>query len=165
MDKTLVAYATKTGTTREIALEIETALRGFGAETAVLPVSEVRSLDDFGTVIVGGPINGMRWVPEAAAFVEKHGDALRSRRVALFAVSYMYGVTRPRWRRAIEKSVDAAAQGAGARTVKIFGGRVDGPLPGFARVLFGLPKDLPLDTRNLDAIREWARGLPEALAG
>jgi len=163
MGTTLIAYATKTGTTQEIAQYAAEYLTETGVESVALPIAEVRSLDDYSAVVVGAPINGMRWVPEAVSFVTKHREALRTRPVALFALSYMHDHGRPLWRRAIEKSVSASAEVAGATTVAIFGGRINTPLPGFARFLFGIPKDLPLDTRNREAIREWIHSLPWAL--
>lgn len=163
METTLIAYVSKTGTTREIALEIEKILREAGADARALPVSQVTSLSEYSRVVVGAPINGMRWVPEAVAFVTGFQDALRARPVAVFAVSYMHGRARPMWRRAIEKSVKAAAEIAGAGITGIFGGRIESELPGFARFLFGLPNGLPADARDWDAIRAWARQLPEKM--
>jgi len=163
MGTTLVAYFTKTGTTKEIALEIEKILKESGGDARALPLSEVESLDGYSSVVVGAPINGMQWVPEAVSFVSGLREALNSRPVALFAVSYMHDHTRPSWRRAIEKSVNAAARAAGAKTTGIFGGRVDSELPGPARWIFGLPRGLAKDTRDWEAIRGWIRTLPEEL--
>jgi menaquinone-dependent protoporphyrinogen oxidase len=126
-------------------------------------MSEAGGLTGYDSVILGAPIHGMRWVPEAAAFVEAHGADLRALPVALFAVSYMYGAARSNWNRAMEKSVRSAAESAGARTSTIFPGRVGSPLPGFARVLFGVPRDLPADRTDPEAVRAWARGLPKSL--
>lgn len=163
MKKVLIAYFTKTGTTREIALEIEKTLKEAGTEARALPLSEAAGFSGYDAVILGAPINGMRWVPEAASFVEARRNALRSLPVAVFAVSYMYGAARPAWNRAIEKSLRAAAEAAGARISAIFPGRVGSPLPGFARLLFGVPRDLAADRVDREAVRTWARELPKAL--
>jgi len=163
MKRALIAHFTKTGTTREIASEIEKTLKEAGVEARVLPLSEVGDLAGYDAVILGAPINGMRWVPEAASFVEARRNALRSLPVAVFAVSYMYGAARPAWNRAIEKSLRAAAEAAGARISAVFTGRVGSPLPGFARFIFGVPRDLAADRVDREAVRAWARRLPEAL--
>lgn len=163
MKKVLLAYFTKTGTTREIALEIEKTLREAGADARAVPLSEVSGLEGRGAVVLGAPINGMRWVPEAAAFVEANRDALRAVPVAVFAVSYMHGAARPMWNRAIEKSLRTEAEAAGARTSTVFTGRVGTPLPGLARAIFGVPRDLPADRVDLEAVRIWARDLPRTL--
>ncbi len=160
MGGTLIAYFTKTGTTREIALEIEKTLREAGADARAVPLSEVSGFEGIEAVVLGAPINGMRWVPEAAAFVRANRDALRAVPVAVFAVSYMHGAARPKWNRAIEKSLRTEAETAGARTSTVFAGRVGSPLPGFARFIFGVPQDLPADRVDRAAVRAWARGLP-----
>ncbi len=164
MKKALIAYFTKTGTTREIAMEIGKTLKEAGVETRVLPLSEAGDLAGYDAVILGAPVNGMRWVSEAAAFVEARRDALRALPVAVFAVSYMYGAARPNWNRAVEKSLRAAAEAAGARVSSVFTGRIGSPLPGFARLIFGVPRNLPSDRVDREAVRTWARELPEALA-
>lgn len=164
MKKVLIAYVTKTGTTREIALVIEKTLKAAGVEARTLPMSEAGDLSGYDRVILGAPINGMRLVPEAAAFVEAHGAELRARPVALFAVSYMHGAARGNWNRAIEKSVRSAAETAGARTSAIFSGRVGSSLPGVARLIFGVPRNLPADRVDPEAVRAWAADLPKALA-
>lgn len=163
MKKALIAYFTKTGTTREIALEIESVLKASGTEIHTLPLSEVDGLEGYDAVIVGAPVNGMRWVPEASAFVAAFADALRARPAAVFAVSYMHGAARPGWNRAIEKSVRAAEAASGARASAVFSGRIGSPMPGFARLIFGLPGDLPLDRRDPESVKTWARTLPARL--
>lgn len=163
MKKALIANFSKTGTTRELASEIAKTLADAGADARALPFSEAGDLSGYDWVILGAPINGMRLVPEAAAFVEARRAELRARPVALFAVSYMHGAARGNWNRAIEKSVRSAAEAAGARTSAIFPGRVGSPLPGFARLLFGVPRDLSADRVDLEAVRAWAAELPKAL--
>ena len=163
MKHALIPFFTKTGTTGEIAREIEKILRDGGAEARALPLSEVTGLDGYDAVILGAPINAMRWVPEAVAFAAEHRDALRALPTAVFAVSYMHGAARPGWNRAIEKGVRSAADAIGARASAIFAGRIASPMPGFARVLFGLPRSLPLDRVDLEAVRAWARELAGTL--
>ena len=53
-------------------------------------------------------------------------------------------------------NLDPALAAAPAVSVASFGGRLAGPLPGFARFLFGVPADRPLDIRDWEAIRTWA---------
>ena len=163
MGTTLVAYVTKTGSTEEIARIIAESLVREGVDAVARPVPEIKSLDGYDAVIVGAPINGMRWVQPATDFVGAFRDALQARPVAVFAVSYMHGRARPMWSKAIEKSVAAAAETTGARASTIFGGRIADPLPGFARLLFGLPKKTPLDLRDPEAARTWARSLTNVL--
>ena len=71
----LVAYATKHGSTQEVAEAIAATLREHALEVEVKPASEVRALDRYGAVVLGAPLYSGRW----------HGDAssstARSRRL------------------------------------------------------------------------------------
>ena len=80
----LVAYATKSGTTAAIAEEIGETLRRRGIPTDVLPADRVRSVDDYGVVVVGGGIYIGRWHGDAVKFLKRFADALPDREVWLF---------------------------------------------------------------------------------
>ena len=159
MKNILIAYATKTGTTEERAKEIAAVLaeRGFRAETK--PMGQVGSLAEWDGIVLGAPVNGMDWIPEAAAFVAARKAELDRSRVAVFFVSYLYSGGRPMWRKAIEKNLAKAASSSGAGATAVLGGRLSSPLPAFARFLFGKPKNSPLDARDGDAIRAWVGSL------
>ncbi len=168
--KMLIAYISKTGTTEEIARKIgeilkERARAGDvrdpdGAHIDVLPIADVQSalLKDYDRIILGSPVNGMKVLPEFKAFVEEK-IAGSGKRVDLFIVSYMFGRGRKMWRNAISKEAERIRALAGASSVVIFGGRIAKALPGFARLIFGLPADLPLDQRDWAKIESWANGL------
>lgn len=52
----LVAYATRYGSTREVADSIGTDLREHGLTVDVLPVDDVVSIEDYGAVVLGAPL-------------------------------------------------------------------------------------------------------------
>lgn len=157
--KYLVAYATKTGTTQEIAERIVEVLRKSGKDAEAKPVGEVSDLSSYDRLVVGGPVNGMKPIPELQAFVE--GKAAGSGKpFDLFIVSYLFENGRPMWRNAVRKGAESLAAKAGASSLRILGGRIPSALPGLMRFMFGTPRDLPLDIRNWDAIEDFARSLP-----
>ncbi len=164
--KILIAYISKTGTTEEIARKIAVILKersdtdGSSVLIDVLPISEVDSalLQDYDRIILGSPINGMKVLPEFKAFVGEKIAGL-GKRIDLFIVSYMFERGRKMWRNAIHKDAKQTRALAGASSVEIFGGRIAKPLPGFARVIFGVPADLPLDQRDWAKIEAWAKAL------
>ena len=164
MKTILIAYATKTGTTEETAREIASTLEERGFRVEVKPMAQVASLDGWDGVVIGAPVNGMDWLPEAASFVASRKSGLAGTRVAVFFVSYLYFGGRTMWRKAIEKKLAMAAATAGASASVVLGGRLPGPLPGFARILFGKPKDAPLDARDHGVTREWAASLAALFA-
>jgi len=84
--KILVAYATRYGSTGEIAEEIGNELRKGGSDVDVLPAGEVRDPAHYQGVVIGSPIYMGKWLAEAQVFVEKNQAMLRQIPVALFTV-------------------------------------------------------------------------------
>lgn len=162
MNKVLVAYASKTGSTAEVAEAIGAALAGRGIAAEVRKIGDAASIEGYVGAVLGSPINGMRWLPEASAFVSANAPALRSMPVALFYLSYIqFADGRPIWKRSIDAGMKALAASAGAFAVRGFGGKAASSLPGFARFIFGTRPDAPSDLRDWDAIRAWAGELAD----
>jgi menaquinone-dependent protoporphyrinogen oxidase len=65
MPRVLVAYATKHGSTREVAEAIAARLRENGLDADLRCAADVEAVDDYASVVVGGSIYMGRW----------HGDA------------------------------------------------------------------------------------------
>lgn len=161
MKPVLFCYMSRHGSTREAA-EIMHAFpikKGFAAD--ILPLAEVTSLAGYDTVIIGAPINGMKWVPEATAFVDAHAVELKGKRTAIFCLSYIYFTGGNFWKKAIEKALDPAAKKIGAERTGIFGGRIDTSLPAPMRAIFGIPKDAPLSLFDPEPIEKWISALSE----
>jgi len=156
MSRILIAYVTKTGTTREIAEEIARIAGDKGIIPDLLPLSAVESFEAYDAVLIGAPINGMQWLPEASDFVEKHKEELKKVPTAYFFVSYLVNSGCAFWRKIIRKSLNKASETVPPVRTGMFDGRVQEAFPAFARVLFGLKKDTPLDLRDWDAIRDWS---------
>lgn len=157
MKKLLVAYATKAGSTEEVARAVAKVFEERGWIVDARNVAEVASLGGYSAAVVGAPINSMRWLPAAAAFVAANAAALSAIPTALFYLSYVqFADGRESWKRSIKKGMDALADSVKARAVGAFGGKVEGPMPPPARFIFGTRKDAPPDLRDWDAIRAWA---------
>jgi len=165
MNKVLVVYTSKTGTTRGYAEVLASALKGQGLEVDVRTLTETGGFDGYDAVLVGAPINGMQLVLEATNFLGANQAALAGKKTAVFSVSYMHGKARGMWNKAIEKSTAKAAATIGASDWKVFPGRIDKPMPGFARLIFGFPAELPIDRQDPDVARAWASGLAGSLKG
>ena len=75
----LVGYATRYGSTQEVAERIAAALRDCGAAVVCRPLRLVKSLDDYGAVLIGAPLYMFRWHADAMHFLGKHQQALLGR--------------------------------------------------------------------------------------
>ena len=164
MGTVLVGYWTKTGTTEAYAGVLRQVLSSRGHKVDIHPIAQVGSLDGYDAVVLGGPINGMRPVPELTAFITANAAALASRPTALFMVSYMYGKAGKGWNAAILKGTRSAAAAMGAKATVILPGRIPSKLPGLMRFVFGVPKDLPLDRFDSAAMEAWAGELAAVLS-
>ncbi|MCG8569992.1 MAG: flavodoxin domain-containing protein [Spirochaetes bacterium] len=163
MKKILITYLSKTGSTKEVAEEISKVLNENQLETDVIELTTVSSLADYSAVIIGAPINGMKWLSEAEEFVEKNKDVLNSLPTAYYFLSIIRNNGRKFFSKLIEKSLDRVSSIVKPIKIGKFGGYSSSPLPGFLRFLFGLKKDLPKDLRNWDEIKSWAKELADIL--
>ena len=82
----LVTYATRAGSTVEVAAAIGEVIAARGFEVDIKPVKEKPSLDGYQAVLVGSAIRMGNWLPEAVEFVKKNQEALNQMPVALFTV-------------------------------------------------------------------------------
>jgi len=85
-DKLLVAYATKAGSTAEVAEALGEELRRAGAEVDVRLAKDVKDLKQYSAVIVGSGIRMGQLSSDATKFVEKNQEALKQVPVAYFVV-------------------------------------------------------------------------------
>ncbi|MHB1453786.1 MAG: flavodoxin domain-containing protein [Saccharofermentanales bacterium] len=157
MKKILIAYVTKTGTTANAAEIIGGVLRERGFETTVLPITGAGSLESYDSVIIGAPINGMAWHPDATAFVNNRATELSQKDVSYYLMSYIYFTGCNFWKKAISKAFDKLPQSVRPRMTGMFGGKVDKEFPAFARFLFGVQKGMPTDMQDDETVRQWAR--------
>ena len=82
----LITYATRAGSTAEVAGDLGEVLgeRGFIAD--VVPVKENPPLEGYQGVLIGSAIRMGNWLPEAVQFIQNNQQALRHVPVALFTV-------------------------------------------------------------------------------
>lgn len=81
MTRVLVTFASKMGSTQEIAEAIGARLAEHGYLTDVRPVETVDSIDGYDAVLLGSAVYAGRWRPEATRFVRRHVEALAARKV------------------------------------------------------------------------------------
>ena len=145
MKKVLIAYISKTNTTKEIAEHIKVALQTEDVGVDVLSFNEVKNIGEYNAIIVGSPINGMMWLPQATEFVLDNKEKLGRVPVAYYFVSYLFKDGRKMWRKAIDKSLNKPIAAVKPVAIGKFSGRVEKKFPRFFAWIFGIKRDLPLD--------------------
>jgi menaquinone-dependent protoporphyrinogen oxidase len=164
--KILVAYATKAGSTGEVAEAIGQALCAGGAAVEVKPVKEVSDVSGYSGVVVGSAIRMGSWLPEAVEFVEANAGTLATMPVAYFQMSGFLRDDTP------EKRQEAATFLAPMRALVepvsegMFAGKIEySTLSFFDRTIARLVGSAEGDWRDWEAISAWATGLHPALLG
>jgi menaquinone-dependent protoporphyrinogen oxidase len=154
----LVVYATKHGSTREVAEAVAETLQNEGFEVEIHAAGLVQALDPYTAVVVGGAIYIGRWHPDAISFLKRHRDELATLPVAVFGMGprtlepHDVESSRSQLTKALAK-----VSGVTPCAVGIFGGVVDPDVMHFP--FSRLPAS---DARDWDAIRAWARELAAA---
>ncbi len=86
MASILIAYATRNGSTQQVAEAVRARLNEQGTAVEMRLVGEVRSVEGFDAVVLGAPIYSGRWDPHAVKFLKQHRRALESLPVAILAL-------------------------------------------------------------------------------
>jgi menaquinone-dependent protoporphyrinogen oxidase len=157
----LVGYATKYGSTREVAEAIAATLREGGLEVDLQPMRAVRTLEGYGAVVMGAPLYMFRWHKDAKSFLSRHREALMERPVAVFALGPFEDV--PKQWQDVRANIDKELAGFpwfAPVAIEIFGGVFDPAKLTFPYNLVPGLKKMPVsDIRDWTAIRAWANSV------
>ena len=156
--RVLVAYASRTGTAAEVAEALAQVLRRLGFTVDVRSVQEVHDLGPYGAVVLGSAAQRNRLLPEAVSFARRHEAALRSLKVAFFAVGMTMQEDTPAHRALMLAYLAPLLQIMEPVSVGLFAGRLEyAQIRQPWRLLFGSAGLAEGDYRNWQAIRAWAQ--------
>jgi len=165
-NKILVTYASRTGSTAEIAEAIGKTLAQNGTQVDLRPMQDVKDLSAYSAVVVGSAIRKSEWLPEAMKFIQDHRAELERKRVATFTVCITLAMSNSdQYRQAVAGWIAPVRVQVKPVSEGLFAGRLDfTKLPSsFDTLKFRLavalgifPKD---DRRDWTAIRAWAESL------
>lgn len=159
----LTTYATRFGSTKDVAEAIADELRSLDRAVDVRPVQEADGLHGYACALIGSAVQEGAWLPEAVDFVRSNAGALQGMRVALFTVHIQNLGEDSESRRKRLAYLDTVRPLLDPVAEAFFAGR-------FARraAPLLLPRWLALltpsvDLRNMKRVRAWARGVAPAL--
>ena len=156
----LVAYASKHGSTADIAASIAQTLRRSGIDADCVEAGEVRSLASYDAVILGSAVYMGRWRREARHFLHEHDDELAARPFWVFSSG---PVGEPKESEASSgwlepRRIVSKVEQLGARGHVVFGGRA----PVDSRMAKATPEEYR-DRRDWGEIGDWALGIAREL--
>ena len=177
-DKILVAYASRAGSTGEVAEAIgkvlaDQSLANGGAAVDVRLAKDVTDVSPYRAVAVGSAVYMGQWMPEAVKFVERHRDALSQMPIACFTVCLMMKDDEEENQRVVTAHLNPEGQMPQIQPMDLglFAGRMDyGKLSFLYRTVAkavgkATKSEGEGDWRDWDAIRTWAAGVSPALLG
>ena len=161
--RVLVCYGSKMAGTEGIAAAMAEELRNKAFDVTLEDAHNLRSIEGFDAVIVGGALYGNRWHADAHRFVASHLTALRKVPVWIFSSGPLdtSASTHPI---APVDEVRVLMQRMGAQGHMTFGGRLPADATGFPAA--AMARKRAGDWRDTDQIRAWtdvvAAALPSA---
>ena len=160
MQKYLVTYASKAGSTEEVAEAIGAQLRTRNIAADVRPIEEVSDLGGYDRVIVGSAIRMGRWLPQAVDFVKRHAAELTEKQAAIFTVHMLNADDGEESRRQRAAYVEAVHAHFTPHQEAFFTGKMDiKRLNLVDRFIARMVKAEDADQRDWNAIRGWAQKL------
>ena len=166
-NKILITYATKYGSTHEIADKIGEVLHNAGIEVELLPVDQVETLSNYGAVVFGSAVYAGQWRKEAVKFLEANQAVFAQMPFWIFSsgptgsgdpVQLTKGWLYPD---ALKPVMDRIHP----RAIAVFHGWLDSDKLNFGEKLIVKGVRAPMgDFRDWDAIIAWANQIAAALA-
>ena len=89
--KILVTYASRAGSTAEVAEAIGKILIDSRVQVDVMSMNDVKDLSSYQAVVAGSAIHKSRWLPEAMEFIKVHQAELSQKTFAIFTVCITLG--------------------------------------------------------------------------
>ncbi|MFZ6028733.1 MAG: flavodoxin domain-containing protein [Chloroflexota bacterium] len=162
--KVLVAYATRCGSTIEIAQAIAQTIGRAAAGVDVLPVKNVtgiHALQPYRAVIVGSAIRRGNWLAEASDFVARYREVLAKMPVAYFTACMTLRDDTPESRQQVAAYVGPVRAVLEPQAEAFFAGKFDpNRVSVVERLMLQMVGTPAGDFRNWQAVGNWAAELP-----
>ena len=161
--KVLVAYASKYGSTGEIAAAVGRELERLGHHAEVRDVAVAPPPNAYDAAVVGSGVYMGSWLSAASRYVDAHAAALADMPVWLFS-SGPLGFEEPQPAGEPQQAAQLVAKTAARGHVTLTGRLERDALRLMDKLIVRAVKAPAGDFRDWDAIRAWAGAIGEALA-
>lgn len=163
MTRVLVAYATRFGSTREVASAIVRELNTAGFQAQAAEVSGALVPEDYDAFVIGSPIYGGKWVSAAGIFAAAMADRIGDKPVAFFSVGTLVLKNAEIGFAEHQSFIDDLVEFAPTLNVvasSVFAGYFDrANLPWYLRIIDRFAPTPQGDHREWPKIQEWTRSL------
>ena len=162
--RVLVAYASKAGSTVEVATAIGQVLTERGYQVTVQPIGEKPTPAGYAAAVIGSAIRMGSWLPEAVAYVRDNQAVLSRLPVAIFTVHFLNTGDDEASRAARQAYTAPVRRLVTPQAEAFFTGKMDYSKLSFidrtiARAVERSTHAKPGDRRDWAVIRNWARGI------
>jgi len=166
-NKILIVYASKYGSTAEIAEYIGQFLRDMGSEVDVRSVNAVNDISQYHSIVIGSATRMDKLLSDAVKFAKKHEPDLHRMKTAYFVVGVTMKQDTPENREKVKGFLEPLCRIREPVSIGLFTGKIDYSKVGFSwKVMAKLDKSGLMeegDFRNWDTISKWANEIAPAL--
>ena len=171
--KILVAYATKHGSTAEVAEFIGQVFREHDIDTTVAAADQVQSVKDYDAFVLGSPVYASLWLTEMSQFLERFEKELSQKPVYYWMNCIRVLEPGGREHAVAEYVYQPTMKKIGVRDIAVFGGKLNlSEIDWNERWTLAaryegdaLPGSRNDDYRDWNTIRDWARKVRSQLTG
>jgi menaquinone-dependent protoporphyrinogen oxidase len=156
----LVTYATRAGSTMEIARVIGMELENRGFSVDVCPIRQVKSIEGYNHIVIGSAVRMGTTLPEVSDFIIENQNSLEKIPLAFFAVHLQYDGEDEASQKARRAYLDAIRNQIRLQHEAFFTGVYDPTKVSFVDGLIGKMVKTPVgDFRDWPAIKDWGQSI------
>jgi menaquinone-dependent protoporphyrinogen oxidase len=158
--KVLVTYATKAGTTAEIASKIGEILSQQNVTVDVLPIKQAADINQYSAIVMGSAIRIGNILPEAKKFIEENQTLLKEKSFSVFIACMTLHEDTEENRKTVHAYLDPVRELIQPVNEGLFAGCVDLSKVGLLdRMMIKAVKSPVGDFRDWNKIQNWAENL------
>lgn len=157
--KILVGYATKYGSTKDVAEKVAEILKKEKFEVNISLLKDVKTIEEYDAIVLGAALYMHKWHKDLRKFLKQNQEVLQRTPTAIFTLGPVKKpLDKKEWENSqaqLDKSM-SQFDWFEPKEVKLFGGKFDPKLLAFPFNKFAASEP-STDIRDWDEIEKWAR--------